>query len=72
MLKKTVESDKTKLSISQLFSCISTFKKTAARLRSELEFEQTSLGLQAVFHSLTASFLRISPKAHELKKLNDN
>ena len=67
MLKKTVESDKTKL-----FGCISTLIETAARLRSELEFEQASLGLQAVFHSLTASFLRISLKAHELKKLNDN
>ena len=50
LLKKTVGSDKIKLSISQLFGCISTFKKTAARLQSELEFERASLGLQAVFH----------------------
>ena len=52
MLKKTVESDKKKLSISQLFGCISTFKKktAAAGLQSELEFERASLRLQAVFH----------------------
>ena len=51
LLKKTVESDKTKFSISQLFGCISTLKKkTAAALQSELEFERASLGLQAVFY----------------------
>ena len=52
LLKKTVESDKKKLSISQLFGCISTFKKktAAAGLQSELEFERASLRLQAVFH----------------------
>ena len=59
----------------QYLNCLVAFrrsKKTAARLRSELEFERASLGLQAVFHSLTASFLRISLKANELKKLKDN
>ena len=59
----------------QYLNCLVAFrrsKKTAARLQSELEFEQASLGLQAVFHSLTASFLSISLKANERKKLKDN
>jgi len=42
--------------MSELFGCISTFKKTVTGLQSELEFEQASLGLQSVFHFKDTSF----------------